>query len=112
MSDDIIRISLDTAIEGDRTDWSHLRGLSEADITEAMAGDADTFAIDEVLPSSTSGVRYILFRSKDGSWHWVLKDKDGAQLAVSATPFASKAATARAIDALRSKLLTGDVKAA
>jgi uncharacterized protein YegP (UPF0339 family) len=112
MSDDITRISLDTAIDGDRTDWSHLRGLSDADITMAMAGDADTFGINESLASSAAGVRFVLFRSKDGGWHWMLRDKDGARLAVSATSFASKEATAHAIDALRSKLLTGDVKAA
>ncbi|WP_176495682.1 YegP family protein [Sphingomonas sp. HMP6] len=111
MSDGITRISLDTANDGDRTDWSRLRALSDADIATAITEDADTFEI-EASTSSGSGVRYVLYRSVDGGWHWVLKDRDGTHLAVSATAFASKEATARAIDALRSQLLTGDVKAA
>lgn len=111
MSDGITRISLDTASDGDRTDWSRLRALSDADIATAIAEDADTFEIEADL-SSSSGVRYVLYQSLDGGWRWTLRDKDGVHLAVSATSFASKDATARAIDSLRSKLLTGDVKAA
>jgi len=106
---------LTEAIEGDRTDWDRVRSLSDADIDQAIATDADTFSIGApaIGTSRERGIRFVVARTKNGEWRWRLVANDGDILAQSGQGFASRRSAITAIEDLRSAVLDSvDVAAA
>lgn len=110
MSEHITRLSLDAALDQDRTDWARLRGLTDAEIEAAIAADADSFALEE--DSAGSATQYRVRKDKTGGWSWSLVGADGKVLAVAPGSYATRAAVLAAIDRIRSVGARADVKAA
>lgn len=112
MSDDITRITLDTAIESDQTDWARLRAISDADIEKAIAEDPDTFEVSPKNFEKDVGARYEVFKDAAGRYRWRLQNAAGVVIAKSAQSYSSKDAVMSAIASLRSVLLNGEIWAA
>ena len=108
MSDSVTRISLDAALDDDRTDWARLRELSDADIDAAMANDPDSFG----LPRPASEAAYEIYQGSARDWRWRLRVGDGQVVAETAVGYASYEAVATALAELRHSFSAAEVRAA
>ena len=113
MSEKLIRTNSNAAPEKGRTDWSRVRDMDDKTINAAIAGDADSYALDtEILGRADSAYHYEVYREKTGQFRWKLLSADGKVLASSPEGFRSKAAALNAIAGVRQALLGGNALAA
>lgn len=106
MSGKTIKTSSDAVPKHTRTDWEHLKALTNDDIDAAIANDADAYALDtEVLGRSGSAYRYEVYQTAGSHFAWRLISSDGRIFATSDERFASKAEARRAIADVRAALL-------
>lgn len=100
MNEHVTRVSLAEAVEGDRTNWSHLRDLSDSALDVAIATDEDTFVMD----LTAIAARYVIYQDNAGRWRWRLMGASGSILARSSGAFSSKAAATAAVATVRAAL--------
>lgn len=114
MSGKYTRIALDAAFDGDRTDWARLRKLNDCEIDAAIAGDEDSYPLDdaELAAHSEENFAYQVYRASDSRWHWRLTDRSGQILAQSHGGFATRDAVQEALAHLRLAVLGAKADAA
>ena len=101
MNEHITRVSLDAALDGDRTDWARLAGLSDVALDAAIASDADTFALSE---DAAGGLRWLVYKETSGTWRWRLTDRAGKAVAESPKSYRHRSEVDSAINSLREAL--------
>lgn len=87
------------AVDGDRTDWNHVRTLSDEDIDRAISTDSDTFALRGL--TSSSHVRFVVSQSKRGGWLWRMVTDEGEVIAHGRSAFPSRTSALAAMEDLR-----------
>ena len=85
MSENITRLSLAEAIEGDRTDWDRIASLSDQAIDASIAADPDCFAV--TAKPDRAIARYVVFKDEAKRWRWQLIDSKGSVLAQSGSSY-------------------------
>lgn len=111
MSDNITRISLAEAFDGDRTDWSRLRAMDEAAIEAGIAADPDTFTLSDHAGAGQAAARYEIYRQEGRAFRWRLLGADGSVLADGAKSYSTKGQARKAIDGVRAALLNASIAA-
>ena len=113
MSEKLIRTSSNVAHEAGRTDWARVEKMNDKAIDAAIAGDADSYALDtEILGRADSAYHYEVYRESQGQFRWRLLSADSQVLASSPEGFRTKAAALNAIAGVRQALLGGSALAA
>ncbi len=98
MSEHITRVSLDEALDADRTDWARLASVSDADLDAAIEADTDTFALAE----DSANLRWLVFQDGVGkTWRWRLTDATGEAIAESPKNYRLRSEADRAIAVLQ-----------
>jgi uncharacterized protein YegP (UPF0339 family) len=100
--------------ESSQTNWARLRALAEEEIETAIAGDPDSYSIDEaeLLGRKGASYRFEIYHNRDGVWQWRLLASGGEVLAVSGRAFPSRQSVEGAIASLRDALLGAQSQAA
>lgn len=109
MSEKITRVSLDEAIERDRTDWARLRALTDDEIEAAIAADPDS---DLGLDGEMGPVVGIIFKDMHGAWRWRLLDSDRTPIADSPRGYQTRDEVDAGLRALRAAMSADQAKAA
>jgi uncharacterized protein YegP (UPF0339 family) len=114
MNAKLTRIASDAESDESLTDWARLRALTDEEIETAIAGDPDSYAIEqgEELGRKGASFRYQIYRDPGESWRWRLVSANGEILAVGGQGFPSRKAVAAAISSLRDALLGARSEAA
>lgn len=108
------RISLDEAVENSETDWKRLRSLTDEEIEAAVAGDPDSYLLEDIEEVGRRGAsyRYEIYTDRSGRWRWRLLSADGEALAFGARSFSSRSALQEELVSLRQAMLGARSKAA
>lgn len=92
-----------------RTDWKHIRDMTDAQIEEAIRQDPDTFTLEEGEVPPFQG---LIFQDPQGKWRWRLIGPDGEAIADSPRGYTDRDEVDRAIRALREAIVAGEAKKA
>lgn len=105
MSERITRVRSGEAAKEGRTDWKHIRDMTDAEIEEAIRQDPDTFTLEEGEVPPFQG---LIFQDSQGKWRWRLIGPDGEAIADSPRSYADRDEIDRAIRALREAIVAGE----
>lgn len=95
MSENITRLSLAEAIEGDRTDWDRIASMSDQAIDASIGADPDCFAV--AAKPDRAIARYVVSKDEAKRWSWQLIDSKGAVLAQSGSYYRTESEAKDAI---------------
>lgn len=103
MSEKITRVRLGKAVSEDRTDWEHLRSITDEELEATIAEDADS----AVSPDGELGpIVGMVFRDSRGQWRWRLLDANRNPIADSPRGYADRDEADEAIRKLRAAIAT------